>query len=133
MQFLEPVLGGIAAFLLGVLWYTVLFGKQWQAETGLSDDEAKKGVVLTHGISLLMMIILSYGVNQIIGYHGVEYQTLAHGAFHGGLAALMYGVPAVAINYLYQKKSIKLFLMDAGYLVCFLALSGAVMAALHLG
>ena len=59
MQFLEPVLGGIAAFLLGVIWYTVLFGKQWQAETGLSDEEAKKGVVLTHGLSLLMMIVLS--------------------------------------------------------------------------
>lgn len=43
MQFLEPILGGIAAFLLGILWYTVLFGKQWQAETGISDDEKKMG------------------------------------------------------------------------------------------
>ncbi|MFT4599117.1 MAG: hypothetical protein ACI9WM_001369, partial [Arenicella sp.] len=38
-----------------------------------------------------------------------------------------------AIHYLYQKKSLKLFLIDASYIVALLALSGGVMAALHLG
>jgi hypothetical protein len=60
-------------------------------------------------------------------------QTFAFGALHGALAVLFYGAAAIGIHYLYQKKSLKLFLIDASYTVAFLALSGGVMAALHLG
>jgi hypothetical protein len=134
MQFLEPILGGIAAFLLGFLWYTALFGKQWQAETGISDDEAKKGMGLTHGLALVCMILMSYPLNAfVINSHDLADQTFAHGALHGALAGLFYGATATAIHYLYQKKSLKLFLIDASYTVALLALSGGIMAALHLG
>jgi hypothetical protein len=133
MHYLEPVIGGIAAFLLGFAWYTALFGKVWQAETGITEEEGKKGVGMTHGLALLMMIFLSYGVNKIIGYHDEASQTFMHGALHGFLAALSFCVPAIAINYLYQKKSLKLFLIDAAYVLAFLALSGGVMAALKIG
>ena len=134
MQFLEPILGGIAAFLLGLLWYTVLFGKQWQAETGISDDEAKKGMGLTHGLALVCMVLMSFPLNAyVINIHDLADQTFVHGAYPGALAGFSYGATAIGINYLYQKKSLKLFLIDASYLVAFLALSGGVMAALHIG
>ena len=133
MQYLEPVIGGVAAFLLGFLWYTALFGKQWQALTGISDEEAQKGMLMTHGLSLLMMIIMCFAVNMIIGFHAVEDQTFAHGAFHGAMAGLFYVATSIGINYLYQKKPLKLFLIDAGYQVLMLALAGGIMAALKLG
>jgi len=130
MEYLEILLGAVAAFALGAVWYTVLFGKAWQAETGLSDEEAQKDVARTHGLSFLMMLVLSYSVNMIINYHDPADQTFIHGGFHGLMAGLFYGAPVVAINYLYQRKSLKLFLIDAAYIVLLLGLSGAVMAAL---
>lgn len=133
MAYLEPLIGAIAAFLLGFGWYTALFGKAWQAETGITDEEAQSGMAMTHGLSFLMMIVLSFAINFIIGFHAIEDQTFVHGGFHGMMAALMYCVPAITINYLYQKKSLKLWLIDAGYVVAFCALSGAVMSALKLG
>lgn len=133
MEYLEPVLGGLAAFFLGFLWYTVLFGKAWQAETGITDEEAQQGMLKTHGLAFVMMVILSYAVNIIINYHDPADQTFMHGGFHGIMAGLFYGAPVIAINYLYQKKSLKLFLIDAVYVVLFLGLSGGVMAALKLG
>ena len=132
MQFVEPLIGAVAAFLLGMLWYTVLFGKAWQAETGISDEEAQKDVARTHGLAFVMMVIMSYSVNIIIGFHDLAEQTFVHGAFHGMLAGLFYAAPAVAINYLYQKKSLKLYFIDATYLVLLLAVSGGVMALLKL-
>ncbi|MEE9374354.1 MAG: DUF1761 domain-containing protein [Saprospiraceae bacterium] len=132
MAYLEPIIGAIAAFLLGFGWYTFAFGKVWQAETGLSDEDANKDMARTHGLAFLMMVVLSYAVNMFINYHDVAEQTFTHGGFHGAQLALMYCVPAVAINYLYQRKSLKLFLIDAAYIVAFMALSGAVMAALKL-
>ena len=42
-------------------------------------------------------------------------QTFAFGALHGALAGLFYGATAIGIHYLYQKKSLELFLIDASY------------------
>jgi len=133
MGYLEILIGGIAAFLLGFGWYTALFGKAWQAETGITDEQAQSGVGLTHGLAFLMMCIMSFQINYIINFHELAEQTFVHGAFHGLLAAVFLPVPAIAINYLYQKKSLKLFLIDAGYVLAFCALSGGVMSALKLG
>jgi len=133
MAYLEPVIGGIAAFMLGFAWYTVLFGKVWQAETGITDEEAQSNMLLTHGLALLMMIIMSFAVNMIIGFHELEEQTFMHGGFHGMMVGVLYAAPAIAINYLYQRKSLKLYLIDASYMILLLGLSGGIMAALKLG
>ncbi len=132
MAYLEIFIAAIAAFALGAAWYTVLFGKAWQAETGVTEEQAKSGVAMTHGLAFLMMAVLAYSVNYIVGFHEVAEQTFTHGAFHGLLAALTYALPAVAINYLYQRKSMKLFLIDGSYLVAFMTLMGGILAALKL-
>jgi len=132
MAYLELFIAALAAFLLGFAWYTALFGKAWQAETGITDEQAQSNMALTHGIAFLMMIVLAYAINFIIGLHAVEDQTFVHGAFHGGMSALMYAIPAVTIHYAYQKKSLKLWLIDASYIALFMALMGGVLAALKL-
>ncbi|MEO1259070.1 MAG: DUF1761 domain-containing protein [Bacteroidota bacterium] len=132
MAYLELLIAAVAAFLLGFGWYTFAFGKAWQAETGITDEQAKSGMAMTHGLAFLMMIIIAYAINYIINFHDVSEQTFTHGAFHGALGCALYALPAVAINYLYQKKSLKLYLIDAGYLLAFFALEGGVLAALKL-
>ncbi len=133
MNYVEILIGAVAAFLLGFGWYTAVFGKAWQQETGITAEEAQKDMLRTHLLAFVMMAILAYAINTIIGYHSVEEQTFAHGAFHGMMVALMYCLPAIAIQYLYQRKSLKLFAIDAGYVLTFCTLMGAIMAALHLG
>ena len=133
MEYLEILIGAVAAFLLGFVWYTALFGKAWQAETGITDEEAQSGMLLTHGGAFIMMCIISYGLNFIINLHTLEEQTFTHGALHGALACALYGIPLMIVHYLYQRKSLKLILIDCGYALAFFALSGGVMAALKLG
>ncbi len=130
MEFLEPIIAAIAAFGLGFVWYSALFGKAWQRETGISDEEAQSDMLRTHGLSFLMMCIIAAGINFIVNLHGIEEQTFVHGGFHGALSAVMYALPLMGVNYLYQKKSLKLFLIDAGYALAFFALAGGVCAAL---
>ena len=133
MAYVEVLIGAVVAFGLGFLWYTALFGKAWQAETGISDKDAQSDMARTHGLAFLMIAVLCYSLNTYINYHDVADQTLSHGAFHGAMLALTYALPAVALHYLYQRKSLKLFLIDGGYILVFMALAGAVMAVLKLG
>ncbi len=130
MNYLEILLAAIAAFMLGFLWYTALFGKVWQAETGISDEQAQSGMAMTHGLAFLMMLVIAYFINGGANYHPIEEQTFVHGGFHGGYTALKYALPAVAIHYLYQKKSLKLFLIDGVYVLLFFALMGALLYGL---
>ena len=129
MAFLEPVIAAIAAFALGFVWYSFLFGEVWRRETGMSEEDAQSDMLRTHGLAFLMMCIIAASINFIVNLHDIEAQTFVHGGFHGGLSAIMTAIPLVAVNYLYQKKSLKLFLIDAGYALAFFALAGGVCAA----
>ena len=41
---LAVIVAGIASFILGGLWYSpMLFGKAWQREAGLSDEQLARG------------------------------------------------------------------------------------------
>lgn len=130
MEFLEPIIAAAAAFGLGFAWYSALFGKAWQRESGITDEEAQSDMLRTHGLSFLMMCIIAFGINFVVNLHAVEEQTFVHGGFHGALTAMMSAIPLMGVNYLYQKKSLKLFLIDAGYALAFFALAGGVCAAL---
>lgn len=133
MEFLEPVLGAAAAFMLGFIWYGMVLRDAWQTESGITEEQAQEGMAITHGGAFLMMVVLSFGVNYIINMHTLPEQTFSHGAMHGAMAAAGFAVPLMVINYLYQKKSFKLMLIDGLFAIAFLALSGGVMAALKLG
>lgn len=129
MAYLEPVIGAVAAFLLGFLWYTALFGKVWQAETGITDEDAQSGVAMTHGLAFLMMVVISFGLNFFFNFHpDASDHNFLHGAFHALMNCSFFCLPAIAINYLYQKKSLKLYAIDAGFTLAWCALSGGIMA-----
>ena len=46
--------------------------------------------------------------------------------------AIRFAVPLLIINYMYQKKSLKLVLIDAGYAIAFFSVIGAMIAILPL-
>ena len=98
MAYLEIPIAAFAAFMLGFAWYTALFGKAWQAETGVTDEQAQSSIAVTHGLAFLMMCIIAYGINYVINLHAIAEQTFVHGGFHGLLAAAIYCIPAVACD-----------------------------------
>jgi hypothetical protein len=124
MQYVEILIAGAGVFLLGFAWYTALFGKIWQAETGITAEQAQQNMAIRHGTAFLMMLVMAYGISFIVHLHKPEDQTFLHGAFHGAMMAGLFALPAIAINYAYQRKSLKLYLIDAGYLLSFSALIG---------
>lgn len=133
MAFLEIFIAAAAAFMLGFGWYSALFGKAWQAETGITDEQAQSGMAITHGTAFLMMCFIAFGINFVVNLHDVAEQTFVHGAFHGLLSCVLYGLPVMVIHYMYQKKSLKLMLIDGGYILAIFTLMGGILALLKLG
>lgn len=122
-------LGAVAFFAVGALWYTVLFGKAWQREAGLSDEQLKTGFnpALTYGVCFGLELLVALTLA-----HQFAMTTPSDRAKM--MIAIGYGIglmaPAVAINYLYQRKSLKLFAIDAGHFIVGMAAMGGVFVLL---
>jgi hypothetical protein len=122
---LWPVLAGSAAFFaVGALWYGVLFGKAWQKAAGLSDEDVQGGnMALIFGLTFLFEMLIAMVLWHLIARtapapHVVMMMSV------GFAVGVM--IPAVGINYLYQRKSGKLFAIDAGHFILGMAAMGGV-------
>lgn len=128
---LLPILTAtIAAFALGFVWYSLLFGKIWMKEVGLTPESMKgSNMALIFGTTLLLTFIMSTGVAVLVSIDFFNTITWRHGLGMGLLAGLVFVATSTGINYLYQRKSFRLWLIDAGYQVCFMGLVGAIIGA----
>lgn len=134
INYLAVLVGGVAAFALGSVWYTALFGKAWQRLLELSDESLQKGsMAVTMVSSFVLMLVMSFGLAVLIQGHsnpGSEVGTLS-GLYHGLVVGVLFVGMSIGINYLYQRRSFKLWLIDAGYQILFLGAQGAILGAWH--
>ena len=129
LNWLAIVVATIAFFAVGAVWYTALFGKAWQREVGLSAEQLSGGrnMMLIMGTCLL----LEFVVVLMLGHMFARLQPSDHVKMMMATGfALAIMAPAVGINYLYQRKSLKLFLIDAGHFVVGMAAVGGVFVLL---
>lgn len=121
-------MASIAFFALGALWYGVLFGKAWQRETGITEPphgaQVGKIMVLTLAFEMLVVLMLEHTIART----GASDRAIMMIAIGFGLSIM---TPAIGINYLHQRRSLTLFLIDAGHFVVGMVLAGAVLIFLR--
>tara|TARA_R110002072_G_scaffold292544_2_gene461295 strand:- start:16177 stop:16575 length:399 start_codon:yes stop_codon:yes gene_type:complete len=121
---LAVVSGALAFFLVGALWYGVLFGKAWQRSARLSDEETRSGnMALIFGLTYLFELLIATTL-----WHGIERSGASDRATM--MMAVGFGatvmVPALGIHYLYLRKTLTHFLIDSGHIVAGMAAMGEV-------
>ncbi len=133
INYLAVLVATIAAFALGALWYSKpLFAKAWMKEVGLTEeDAAKSGVAKTMAFSFLLFLIMCFGLAYLIQGHGNDEIGWLSGLFHGLLMGVVFVGCSMGINYLYQMKSFKLWLIDTLYQVIALGVMGLILGAWH--
>lgn len=121
------VLGAaLSSFLLGGVWYSALFAKAWQSAAGLSDEQVKNGnMALIFGGSFVLALIASATFAMFLG--DVDATT---GALYGLCAGLCWVTASFGINYLFERKSLALFLINGGYHTLQFTLIGLILGAL---
>ncbi|HEY7807928.1 MAG TPA: DUF1761 domain-containing protein [Croceibacterium sp.] len=125
INWLAVIVGTLAFFAVGAIWYSALFGKIWQREVGLSAEQLKSGrsIPLIFGLCLLLEFIVVLTLGHLFAFLQPSDHVKMMMATGFGLAIM---TPAVGINYLYQRRSLKLFLIDAGHFVVGMAVVGLV-------
>lgn len=128
VNWLAVVLGAVAFFAVGMVWYTVLFGKAWQRASGMTEDKTQgANMALIFGLSFLFELLIA----TMLGHQFAmtDPSDRAKMMMAVGFGAFIM-VPAIGISYLYLRKSAAHFFIDAGHFIVGMAAMGAVFVAL---
>ena len=124
LNWLAIIVSAVSAFALGSLWYSpLLFFKPWMKETGITEESAKESnMVKLFGFSFILTLVASFFLAMFIGANA--------GAGFGALAGFMAGLGWVAtfmgVIYLFERKSLAHFLINAMYSVVSLTIMGLI-------
>lgn len=129
INFLGVGLAALAAFFLGYVWYTHLFSKQWQALIGMKEQSSDVkppdlGKLLAG--SFILEILIALNLAAFIGKDADWIFGLGAGAAAGfGWVGLAFG-----INYMFEGKPFKLWLINAGYYTVIFSVMGLIIGAM---
>lgn len=122
------VLAALASFALGGLWYSpLLFAKAWQRESGVTDEQMRAshpGAV--YGLALLLSLLAAWVFALFLGPR----PSMPLGLGAGFAAGLCWVAASLGINYLFERKSLKLFFINGGYHTLQFTIIGLVLALL---
>lgn len=127
VNWLAVFVASIIAFLLGGLWYSPkLFGKLWMQDVGLTEESAAEGnSAVIFGGSFVLIFIAATLLAYLLGSEGNWLLGLHTGFMIGiGWVATAYGV-----TYLFERRPMRLFFINAGYNVVLFAIMGTILGA----
>ncbi len=133
MEYLPVVLGGVAALVMGFIWYhPKVFGTAWMAATGMTEEKAKEAnMAKTFGISFVVACILAFYLNGPTTAHDPQsLSPFVHGAFHGALVGFFVAMPPLLTNGLFEQRNMTGTLINIGYWIVTMAVIGGICGAM---
>ncbi|GMU69463.1 MAG: hypothetical protein AMXMBFR37_17950 [Steroidobacteraceae bacterium] len=113
INWLAVVVAAVAAFLVGALWYSpLLFAKAWQREIGISDTDLARGnMARILGSAFVLWLLATVVFHMFLGASpGAKF-----GAGAGFAAGLFWVAFGKGIDYLFERRSLRLFLINGGH------------------
>jgi hypothetical protein len=128
VNWLGILIASVSAFMLGFVWYSLLFQKRWMKENGFTEESLKDSNMLKiFGLSFLLMVFAAFILALFIGAgRGMMFGTMA--GFHAGIGWVF---TFMGVTYLFERKSLALFLINAGYSVLSLTIMGLVIGLMQ--
>jgi hypothetical protein len=116
----------VATFVLGGLWYSpALFGKAWQRESGVTDEQMRTS---NKTMIFLVAFLLSLVATVVFALFLGPRPPVSLGLGAGFSAGLCWVAASFGINYLFEHRSFKLWLINAGYHTLQFTIIGLILA-----
>ena len=122
------VVAAIAYWLLGALWYGLLFNKPWMALEHMTIEQAQSvSPVIPYIVSFLLEILIAYSLAQICIWRNAN--TVGRGASVGVLVWIGFVGPIALMTYMFEMRPKALFAINEFYPLAGLVLMGAILGA----
>ena len=129
VNYFAVIAAAVATFVLGALWYSpALFGKAWQREAGVSEAQMKNAnMAMIFGLTFVLSLIAAWVFALFLGPR----PPMSLGLGAGFSAGLCWVAASLGINYLFERKSFKLWLINGGYHTLQFTIIGLILALWH--
>ena len=127
-NYLAIVVCAVVYWLLGGLWYGVLFSQRWMALEHMTEEQAgSMNPVLPYVITFLLNLLIAFVLAQICIWRNAD--TAARGAAVGVLLWIGFVGPVTYTTYMYEMRPKELFAINEFYPLVGLCLMGAILGA----
>ena len=125
LNYFAIFVAALSTFLIGGLWYSpVLFSNAWMKENGFSEEDLKgANMAMIFGSSFVLQLIIAFNLAAFLG----DSSDIVWGITAGALAGVGWVAASMGITYLFERKSMKLFLINAGFHVLAFIVMGAIL------
>lgn len=115
---------GVASMVIGFIWYGPLFSKMWMKEVGLSEKEVENGPGAGYAIAFASSTFLGSVMSYLVIRFGI--MSALEGAMFGLIIGLGFVFTTFTTNYIFARRSLKLFAIDAGYQTLLVVVAGLI-------
>ena len=120
------VVAAIAYWILGGIWYGILFNKPWMALENITMEQVKSASpVIPYIVSFLLEVLIAYSVAQLCIWRNAN--TAGRGASVGVLVWIGFVGPIAFMNYMFEMRPKTLFAINEFYPLAGLVLMGAIL------
>ncbi len=126
INWLAVLLAAVSTFVIGGLWYSLLFARPWQRLAGVTDEQLKSGAPRIFIGSFLLAVVMSASLAFFIGDGGVGF-----GVFAGLAAGLTFVAAALGVFSLFERRSFAQWAINGSYAVVSFTAMGAIIGALQ--
>ncbi len=128
INWLAVAVSAASAFIVGGIWYGPIFGKAWQRLAEVSDEEIQSAnPAVIYGGAFALTLVMASSLALLLQLHPAP--DLVSGLSVGGLLGITLIAASQGINYLFSRRPLALWLVDAGYMVLLMAVMGAILGA----
>ncbi len=124
-NFLAVILAAAASFVVGGVWYSKIgFANQWMQETGITAENAKQ---MDMRIVFGGAFALNFLAALVMALYLKANQSLMAAVAFGFAVGSCWVATSFGVNYLFERKSLRLFFINAGYVIVQFTVMGLVL------
>ncbi len=129
VPYVPVLIAAVVMWLLGALWYGLLFRKSWRKLVGYAEDEKPKNMVFGMVTQFIACLILAFVMLHIAEWAGARLFT--GGATLGVICWLGFMAPPLFAQHIFEGRRVNLFAINAGYWLLAMAIAGGILAVFH--
>lgn len=127
-NYVAVVVCAVVYWLLGGLWYGLLFGRRWMALENMTVEQGRSmSSALPYIITFLLNLLIAYILAQLCSWRNAN--TAGRGAAIGVLLWVGIVAPITYTTYMYEMRPKELFAINEFFPLVGLCLMGAILGA----
>jgi hypothetical protein len=120
------LVSALSAFVLGGLWYSLLFPGAWKRANGFGEKEPPPATPKIFIFSFILSLVMAVNLAMFLNAPGT---TVAFGAAAGFAAGFGWVAMGLGIISLFERRPLSYVLINGGYLTLALTLMGTILGA----